>query len=176
YADCPNDATLSPARMFDRRFMFNPPPTKRPGLTDRYAISYRRANVYFTFVALSVPASDPSSYVFSEVQFSRLSPWRNQRSSPVKIEKRTLESTCCFCETRIPPAAEEMCVDAGSPRKKAMLPLTPSVSPVVGLAPMAGASTMNRRAGSACAPSGRIGSDFGRHLCQRSVTSAEGHT
>src|SRR5205823_2341593 len=131
--------------MFDRAFTLMPPPRKRPGLIVRYAVSYRRTKSYFTFAASAVVASDPSSYVFNEVQLSRLSPCRNQPSSSVKIEKRTFDRTCFFCDTRKPPAIDEMCVERGSSSKNAMFPLTPSVSPVDGLEPMAGARTTKCR-------------------------------
>src|SRR6516165_336835 len=65
----------------------------------------------------------------------------NQRSSAVNIEKRTPDSTCCFCETRSPPEIDEICVVFSSPLKNARLVLRPTLSPVDGFEAMVGAAT-----------------------------------
>lgn len=79
--------------------------------------------------------------MFCEVQESRLSPCRNQRSSWVKIENLTPPSVCFFCDSLKPDDTEEMCVVCASPRKKARLLLNPPLTPVDGFDPIEGAMT-----------------------------------
>src|SRR5665213_333057 len=93
------------------------------------------------FVLPASSESVPSAYVFCDVHDNRLSPWRNQRSSCVKMENLAPASVCFFCENFMPADSTEMRVVCGSPRKNAMLLLKPPLTPVDGFDPIDGATT-----------------------------------
>ena len=107
--------------------------------------------------------------MFCEVHDSRLSPWMNQRSFAVNIEKRTPDSTCFFCDNRSPPDTDEMCVVFSSPLKNARLLFSPALRPVEGFEAIVGAADEEVvAAGGGCGRAGvareRIGSAVAQHV------------
>jgi len=83
----------------------------------------KRKKLNFRFAAPFVPESEPRSYVFSDVQFKRLSPCRNHRSFSVKTANRTFESTCFFCETLKPPTIDEDVCRSGIAAEEGDVPI-----------------------------------------------------